>query len=212
MLEHEPIDPGRKKPVQLRSQQTVSLILEAAGQLLRSPGEKAFTTSAVATRAGISIGTLYQYFQDGDAILLALADQERRKVGESMRTLVRHPELANSLEPTRVFLRAVIASFAGRRGAGRQSELVSSAKREKGIEHLRVEFSDVLASLWSATGRSPDAEDNRVRAYVLTRAIVGVLHPACLESSLVLCRSGLDEMLCQIVLALEPPGFRNETD
>ena len=54
----------------------MALILEATAQILEAGGLPAFTTNAVAERAGVSIGTLYQYFADKNAILLALARQQ----------------------------------------------------------------------------------------------------------------------------------------
>src|ERR1700730_10096432 len=66
----------RRIPRQARAGETVSLILEATAQILEAGGLPAFTTNAVADRAGVSIGTLYQYFADKNAILLALARQQ----------------------------------------------------------------------------------------------------------------------------------------
>src|SRR5262249_61882136 len=65
----------RRIPRQARATETVDVILEAAAQILQAGGLAAFTTNAVAERAGVSIGTLYQYFADKDAVLLALAKQ-----------------------------------------------------------------------------------------------------------------------------------------
>ncbi len=51
--------PGRRKPRQRRSQATVDALLAAATQVLARDGD-AFTTTAVAERAGVSVGSLYQ--------------------------------------------------------------------------------------------------------------------------------------------------------
>ena len=66
----------RRKPRQARAQATVDSILEAAAQVLQRGGVDAFNTNAVAERAGVSVGTLYQYFRDKDAILVAVAQRE----------------------------------------------------------------------------------------------------------------------------------------
>jgi AcrR family transcriptional regulator len=63
---------ARKVPGQARSQETVNVILEAGARILESDGLHAFNTNAIAERAGVSIGSLYQYFPNKDAILLAL--------------------------------------------------------------------------------------------------------------------------------------------
>ena len=59
-------------PGQARSQETVTVILEASARILESVGLRGFNTNAIAARAGVSIGSLYQYFPNKDAILLAL--------------------------------------------------------------------------------------------------------------------------------------------
>jgi AcrR family transcriptional regulator len=70
-----PLDP-RKKPGQKRSVATVSAVLEAAARILEKEGLEGYTTNAVARRAGISIGSLYQYFPSKDAITKALILRE----------------------------------------------------------------------------------------------------------------------------------------
>jgi AcrR family transcriptional regulator len=66
----------RRTPRQARARMTVDSILEAAAQVLERAGPGGFNTNAVAERAGVSVGTLYQYFADKDAILLAVARRE----------------------------------------------------------------------------------------------------------------------------------------
>jgi AcrR family transcriptional regulator len=62
----------RRKPVQDRSLATVEAILEAAAQVFERYGYAAGTTNRIAGRAGVAIGSLYQYFRNKDAILVAL--------------------------------------------------------------------------------------------------------------------------------------------
>lgn len=71
------IDDGikpRKTPKQKRSLETVAFILEAAAQVFGERGYKKTTTNHIAERAGVSIGTIYQYFPNKDALLLVLAE------------------------------------------------------------------------------------------------------------------------------------------
>lgn len=67
---------ARKPPQQSRSRVTVSSILDAAVRILDQEGDVAFTTTRIAEVAGVSVGTLYQYFEHRDAILNALQDRE----------------------------------------------------------------------------------------------------------------------------------------
>ena len=66
----------RRRPKQARAQATCDSILQAAIQILERSGPDALNTNAIAERAGVSIGTLYQYFRDRESILLAAARRE----------------------------------------------------------------------------------------------------------------------------------------
>lgn len=65
----------RKTPRQERAKVTVDAILEAAAHILVSDGYEDTTTKRVAERAGVSIGSLYQYFPSKDALVMALAER-----------------------------------------------------------------------------------------------------------------------------------------
>jgi DNA-binding transcriptional regulator YbjK len=62
----------RRMPRQDRSRALVEAVVEAAAQILVRDGRDGLTTNAVAMRAGVSIGSLYQYFPNRDAILAAV--------------------------------------------------------------------------------------------------------------------------------------------
>src|ERR1700730_15789368 len=103
------IEIKRRIPRQARAAETVSAILEAAAQVLEAGGLAAFTTNAVAERAGVSIGTLYQYFAD------------KNEVSQDLRPRVRQA-LLGEIDPTpegrvRVMIRAMITAFRGRQRA-----------------------------------------------------------------------------------------------
>ena len=69
----------RKQPTQARSAATVASIIEAAAQILETDGLEGFNTNAVARRAGVSVGSLYQYFPSKDALTAALIEREKRQ-------------------------------------------------------------------------------------------------------------------------------------
>lgn len=66
----------RKQPRQPRAAATVAAVVEASARILEEGGLGAFNTNAVAARAGVSIGSLYQYFPGKDAILASLVRRE----------------------------------------------------------------------------------------------------------------------------------------
>lgn len=67
----------RKVPQQSRAEHTVAAILEAAAAILETRGMEGLNTNLVAKRAGVSVGTLYQYFPNKDALVVALSLREQ---------------------------------------------------------------------------------------------------------------------------------------
>lgn len=74
----------RKSPVQARSTASVNAILEATIQVLLDVGKEQLTTTRVAHRAGVSVGTLYQYFPNKSALLQAALRNHLESVAEAL--------------------------------------------------------------------------------------------------------------------------------
>ena len=94
MKRSQSIDP-RKRPTQARSEYTYDVILQASLELLARGGLEGFTTNAVAKRAGVSVGSLYQYFPNKDAILATLVREMRASMRDDFQRAV-----ANTLDLT----------------------------------------------------------------------------------------------------------------
>jgi AcrR family transcriptional regulator len=69
----------KKKPTQERSRQTVEALVEATALSIAERGWANVTTNHIAARAGVSVGSLYQYFADREELLAALIDRERAR-------------------------------------------------------------------------------------------------------------------------------------
>lgn len=87
----------RKNAKQLRSSETVAIIIEAAARILESKSYTAFTTNAIARMAGVSIGTLYQYFPNKEAVIGALLGRETAQLLSSAETALRRPAAEEAL-------------------------------------------------------------------------------------------------------------------
>jgi AcrR family transcriptional regulator len=87
----------RKPPRQRRAKATVDVILEAATRILEETGLVGFNTNAVAVRAGVSIGSLYQYFPSKESILTTLLRRERSVLLNTLLSLPPPPGLAELL-------------------------------------------------------------------------------------------------------------------
>jgi AcrR family transcriptional regulator len=79
----------RKSPVQARSTASVDAILEATVQVLLDLGKERLTTTRVASRAGVSVGTLYQYFPNKSALLQAALKRHLDGVTEAVERVCR---------------------------------------------------------------------------------------------------------------------------
>ena len=97
---------SRKDPQQARSTELVAAILQAAIQVLAKEGAHRFTTARVAAKAGVSVGSVYQYFPNKAAILFKLQSNEWQQTTQMLRSIledVRNPPLDR--------LRAVVHAF-----------------------------------------------------------------------------------------------------
>lgn len=97
---------SRKQPRQARSTELVAAILDAAVQVLAKEGAQRFTTARVAERAGVSVGSLYQYFPNKAAILFRLQSDEWRQTGEMLRGI-----LEDTRQPPLERLRTLVHAF-----------------------------------------------------------------------------------------------------
>ncbi|KAF1723105.1 TetR family transcriptional regulator [Pseudoxanthomonas wuyuanensis] len=99
----------RKLPKQARSADLVAAILEAATQVLAREGVQRFTTARVAEKAGVSIGSVYQYFPNKAAILFRLQSDEWQQTTEMWRTILQDAGKA-PLERLRLLVHAFVRS------------------------------------------------------------------------------------------------------
>jgi AcrR family transcriptional regulator len=96
----------RKRPKQGRSLETVKVIVEAAARILEARGHGGFSTNAVAERAGVSIGSLYQYFPSKDALIGALIVRETALLLDDVEVAAAQPGSAVAIS---AFIAACIA-------------------------------------------------------------------------------------------------------
>jgi AcrR family transcriptional regulator len=101
-----PVISVRKRPQQARSSRLVTYILEAAVRVLEREGAQKFTTARVAEVAGVSVGSLYQYFPNKEAILFRLQTDEWNQTSALLENI-----LFDSDEPPPDRLRSMVRAF-----------------------------------------------------------------------------------------------------
>ena len=99
----------RRKPSQARSRQAVEAIIDASAQVLERRGYQGATTNRIAERAGVSVGTLYQYFNNKDEIFNALIEREARSFLRAIEDSIAGPETEHRAA-IRTLLEAAYAS------------------------------------------------------------------------------------------------------
>lgn len=100
---------SRKQPQQARSTELVAAILQAAIQVLAKEGATRFTTARVAEKAGVSVGSVYQYFPNKAAILFRLQSDEWLQTTQMLRDILDKTDIA-PLERLRTLVHAFIHS------------------------------------------------------------------------------------------------------
>src|SRR4029077_6602190 len=166
---------------QARAEHTVDAILEAAAQILQSDGEEKLNTNRIAARAGFSIGTLYQYFADKEAIIAALAERERDKM---LSTIVK---ALNNIEPGDFenAVRGIVRTLVGSKRPRTRKIIMMTMMRRWQFAPDRSGAGVIEQLIVETTGRRPGGGRpmTPAAAFVLTRAFMGAIRAAVLENS-----------------------------
>jgi AcrR family transcriptional regulator len=165
---------SRKQPRQARSTELVATILEAAAQVLAGEGAQRFTTARVAEKAGVSIGSLYQYFPNKASILFRLQSDEWRQTTELLRVI-----LEDERRPPLERLRALVHAF------------IRSECDEAG---MRVALNDAAPLYRDA----PEAREARVSGHPTVQIFMREALPEASESTRALAGDLITTTLSQV--------------
>jgi AcrR family transcriptional regulator len=150
----------RRDPSQARSNETMSWILEAAARVLEKGGINSFGTRAVADRAGVSIGALYRYFPNKEALMVALFRRESERLLREMEASKDDPTWHSSMSR---MLRAMVVGVLSRPSLAR----ILIAERERrglGIRNKRI--SDWMQNIVMVSLSKPGAPPLKNRSKI----------------------------------------------
>lgn len=166
----------RRKPVQDRASSTVEALLEATAQILLSQGYERATTNEIARRAGVSIGTLYQYFDNKEALVAELA---RRHFGRIEAVVLEHLVPAGAPDLRAMITRLLRALVAVHRDDPRLSQVLEAEMSRVGELHLFEDLrqrSEMLVAERLVLARSALRPANLVlAAQISVRAVSGII-------------------------------------
>lgn len=199
----QPVVKMRKKPTQARAGATIAAIVEAAAQVLQRDGEDGLTTAKIADRAGVSIGSVYQYFPNKEAILLALIRKEREAIAADVAARIAAIEPANGEAMVRGVIATLVAAFRPRRKRRKLVALMAalSADRDDSGVILRDRIGDLILAV---SRQYPDLAAKPLTqpaAYVLTRAVLGAIRSAVVENAKILDDPEFEEELCRLAIS-----------
>jgi AcrR family transcriptional regulator len=172
----------------------VAAIVEAAAQVLEGGGLAGFTTNAVAERAGVSIGTLYQYFADKQALLRALAESEIQRTLTAVATALRGDSQTSGEQRVRAMVRALVNAFSGRQRA-RRAVIESILAQGTSSETMQP----IMAFLALSEGML--IQLSREQRFVLSRALMGVVRAAVVEEQPFFKGRTFEDEVVRLVLA-----------
>lgn len=160
----------RKKPRQARSLVTVEAILEAAAHILAKDGYAGFTTNRVAERAGVSIGSLYQYYPNKQSLLAALHARHLDQIMASGAAILRDSDDCSLAEALDRLVGTIVSIHLDSDGLHRvvaeeTPESLSKATTLELVRNLLDRYQEVLK-----------LEDPDLVAYMLSVTTKAVIH------------------------------------
>jgi AcrR family transcriptional regulator len=178
LLELEP----RKTPQQSRSVITVQAINDATIQVLLKAGQERLTTVRVAERAGVSVGTLYQYFPNKQSLLFAVLEQHMERTTRAVEEVC----TANHHEPLEVMVSELVNRFVDEKLTDRETSVALyriAAEPGGGIivDRIRRRYEEAMLAMFQ-TARMPASVDLRYMTHMIFLTLAGTIR-GHLESS-----------------------------
>ena len=159
---------ARRIPRQHRSRQTVEAVLSAVPLVVKRHGVASITTNRIAEVAGVSIGSLYQYFPDKRSVFSALHERHVGDVGNILeRNIAAHKSSSFS-----EFVVDLVEELVDLHSVGTELHQLISASVDEGPEHFRRAL---RAAFEQAIARSGSEKVNRI-LFVLPSLVEGVVH------------------------------------
>jgi AcrR family transcriptional regulator len=163
---------ARREPKQQRSRQTVDAVLEAVQRVVERQGPEAITTNRIAEAAGVSVGSLYQYFPNKQAIFSALHDrhvEDVRRVVEQTTTACAEASLT---EFSRELVHGLVAVHSE---LGELHGVVASAVPGAGLGFERA-LAHTFREALTRADRKYTLDERERMLFVLPRLVESLVH------------------------------------
>jgi AcrR family transcriptional regulator len=204
-MQRRPRTAPRKKPRQERSQATVDAILDATARVLCTTGYDRASTNRIALAAGVSVGSLYQYFPSKEALVAALAERHT----EQMTSLVKRKLHEVSTMPVDVAVRTMIRAMFDAHAVDPRLHkvLIEQVPRVGKLEKVVAVEREVgcLVEMFLAARRGDLRRTNMdAVAFVLCHVVEAVTHAAVLAELDPSRSRGVEDELTDMILRYLP--------
>ena len=193
-------------PIQARAQVTVDAVIAATAQILLKEGYDACTTNRVARVAGVSIGSLYQYFPDKDALIIAVMEQYLSRTREFLEA--RLAEMGDLPLPQAIheLVRAMLDMHRIQPRLHRVLvEQVPRIGELKQVHELNAQFVPAVTAWLEARENEISVDSVSVAVFVIIAAVEGVVSRALVHRPGWLEAGVLEKNVSRLVLAYLAP-------
>mgnify|MGYP000843841279 CR=1 FL=1 len=192
---------ARKAPVQSRSRATVDAILDGCVRILDQEGLVGATTSRIAEVSGVSVGSLYQYFENRDSILNALQDREFARTSEMLQGLLLTRKFESERELAYTVISSLLDLYRASPGLHRVLALeglrVAPTDRVQAFDHKIVE---ILRAFLEMTSFQILRKNRHAAAFVIYHSVRATMLAAILEEPAGITDEVLVEELTDLVV------------
>ena len=201
-MPNQPSTTPRKLPKQSRSRVTVEAILTATTHILVEEGYDKANTNRIAERAGISIGSLYQYFPNKESLMTALMDQHAQEMAELVGTKL--DRLFDS--PLKIAIPEIITAVVAAHGINPRlhqvlSEEIPRSERSPQMHKANEQITELLRAYLQRWRDQIQPQNIDLTVFILSRTVDSLCHTAVIEQPNLVCDSQFEREVSNLLLS-----------
>jgi AcrR family transcriptional regulator len=199
----------RKLPQQDRSRITVEAILEATAHILTEEGYHKANTNRIAERAGISIGSLYQYFPNKESLMAALMEQHSNEIAALVESKLQNLLDAPLETAVPELVKAVIAAHAINPCLHQVlNEEIPRSERLQQMQKADERITELLQAYLGRWSNSPQErlcqrvhpQNLEMTVFILSRTVESLCHSAVIEHPSFVSNSQFEQEVSNLLL------------
>jgi len=196
----------RKEPSQERSRVTYEAIVAATARVLVKDGYDALSTNRVAREAGVSVGSLYQYFPGKEALVAAVMEQHAARMQAHIEERLANVGASGPLEVATELIRAMLEAQRKEprlhRALAEQVPRIGALRRQ---HELYTRYERLIAAWMEGNREHVEVRDIEIAAFVLVAAVEGLVNRVQLDRPELVASGKIEEHILRLALAYVSP-------